>query len=52
METNESEKPLNNFLEWVRESTEYKHWYLGHLHRDEDLYRIRNRLNTIIVSGG
>lgn len=33
------EKPLNNFLEWVRESTEYKHWYFGHLHIDEDLFR-------------
>ena len=25
--------------EWVRESTEYKHWYFGHLHLDEDLFR-------------
>lgn len=33
------EKSLNNFLEWVRESTEYKHWYFGHLHLDEDLFR-------------
>ena len=33
------EKVLNNFLEWVRESTEYKHWYFGHLHLDEDLFR-------------
>lgn len=33
------EKALNNFLEWVRESTEYKHWYFGHLHFDEDLFR-------------
>lgn len=35
----EKEKVLNNFLEWVRESTEYKHWYFGHLHLDEDLFR-------------
>lgn len=33
------EKSLNNFLEWVRENVEYKHWYMGHLHRDEDLWR-------------
>lgn len=33
------EKPLNNFLEWVRENVEYKHWYIGHLHRDEDVWR-------------
>lgn len=33
------ERPLNNFLEWVRENIEYKHWYMGHLHRDEDLWR-------------
>lgn len=30
------EKPLNNFLEWVCESTEYKHWYFGHLHLEKD----------------
>lgn len=28
------EKRLNNFLEWVRENTTYKHWYFGHLHED------------------
>ena len=33
------EKPLNNFLEWVRENVTYRHWYMGHLHRDEDLWR-------------
>ena len=33
------EKRLNNFLEWVRENVKYKHWYMGHLHRDEDLWR-------------
>lgn len=33
------EKPLNMFLEWVRENVKYKHWYMGHLHRDEDLWR-------------
>lgn len=33
------EKPLNNFLEYIRETVEYKHWYFGHLHQDEDLFR-------------
>lgn len=33
------EKPLNIFLEWIRENVKYKHWYMGHLHRDEDLWR-------------
>lgn len=33
------EKPLNNFLEWVRENVEYKHWYMGHLHQDKDIWR-------------
>ena len=33
------EARLNSFLEWVRENTEYKHWYFGHLHRNEDLWR-------------
>lgn len=33
------EKPLNNFLEWVCENVTYRHWYMGHLHRDEDVWR-------------
>ena len=33
------ESRLNNFLEWVRENTEYKHWFFGHMHQDEDLWR-------------
>lgn len=33
------EKPLNNFLEYIRETVTYKHWFMGHLHRDEDLWR-------------
>ena len=33
------EKPLNDFLEYVRSSVEYKHWYMGHLHKDEDIWR-------------
>lgn len=33
------EKKLNDFLEWVCENVEYKHWYMGHLHKDEDLWK-------------
>ena len=33
------EMPLNGFLEYIREKTQYKHWYMGHLHRDEDVWR-------------
>lgn len=35
----EEEKRLNNFLEWIRESTQYQQWFFGHLHRDEDFWR-------------
>ena len=35
---------LNGFLEWVREKCDYKHWYFGHLHRDEDLWRHQTAL--------
>ena len=37
--SHEHEKRLNNYLEYVRENTKYKHWYMGHLHRDEDVWR-------------
>ena len=33
------EMPLNNFLEYIRENLKYKHWYMGHMHRDEDVWR-------------
>ena len=35
----EEELPLNNFLEYIAESVEYKHWYCGHFHMDKDLGR-------------
>ena len=38
------EKPLNNFLEWVRENTTYTHWWFGHLHEDLDLPRNQTAL--------
>lgn len=48
---------LNNFLEFVRENVKYKHWYMGHLHRDEDVWRhqtilwfeLRNMLTNEVV---
>lgn len=33
------EMPLNGFLEYIREKAKYKHWFMGHLHRDEDVWR-------------
>lgn len=35
----QEESRLNLFLEWVRKHTEYRHWYFGHLHKDELLWR-------------
>lgn len=31
----EPEKELNFFLDWVRQHTEYRHWYFAHLHLEE-----------------
>lgn len=33
------ERPLNEYLDEIREKTEYEHWYMGHLHLDEHLWR-------------
>lgn len=30
---------IKNFLEWVREDGVYRHWYMDHLHRSEDVWR-------------
>lgn len=38
------ERPLNNFLEWIRETVSYKRWYFGHLHEDRDLLRAQTLL--------
>ena len=32
-----NEKPLNDFLEYIRESCKFKNWFFGHLHEDEDV---------------
>lgn len=26
-------------MEYVRGNVKYKHWYMGHLHRNEDVWR-------------
>ncbi len=31
------EKPLNCFLEWVKEHVMYRHWYMGHHHVERDM---------------
>ena len=33
------EMPLNGFLEYIREKVTYNHWFMGHLHRDVDVWR-------------
>lgn len=33
----ENEKPINEFLEYIYETVDFKHWYFGHLHKDEDI---------------
>lgn len=33
------ERVLNTFLEWIRKNVAYKHWYMGHLHKELDLWR-------------
>lgn len=33
------EAPLNNFFEYIRENVKYKHWWFGHLHKEQELWR-------------
>lgn len=35
MSINEDEKRLNNYLEYLKEKVNYRHWYMGHLHKEE-----------------
>lgn len=41
---NPDEAPLNEFLDWVRQSVDYKRWFFGHLHvdaaMDDNLYAL------------
>lgn len=46
----DDEKPLNNFLEYIRENTIYSHWYFGHLHRDEDFWRHQTGLWLAVIN--
>lgn len=53
------ELSLNSFLEFIRENIKYRHWYMGHLHRDEDVWRhqsilwfeLRNMITNEIIAG-
>ena len=33
------EMPLTGYLRWVQETVQYKKWYFGHFHIDEELWR-------------
>lgn len=33
------EYPLTEFLQWVQEHVQYRKWYFGHFHLDEELWR-------------
>lgn len=32
------EKPLNNYLQHIYDMVDFKHWYCGHLHSNEDIF--------------
>ncbi len=40
----EKERALNINLEKIRETTQYKHWFMGHLHEDCDTWRNQHLL--------
>lgn len=33
----DEERELNEFLDWIRRNVEYKRWYFGHVHMDDEL---------------
>jgi len=51
------EKPLVNFLEWVRENVRFTHWFMGHHHKECDVtpdmtilwFRLRNMVTGEII---
>lgn len=53
----QEEKPLNNFLQWIKDNVQYKHWYFGHLHKERDyldnisccMFRLRNMDDNTFV---
>lgn len=59
--SNMDEKPLNIYLERIREKTTFKHWYSGHIHENKEidshytvLYKCVRDMDTnkIIVNNG
>ena len=44
------ELPLNNFLEYIRETVQYKHWYFAHVHRDCYVWRNQTSVYYDIIN--
>ena len=44
MTPEQDEKELSGFLEWVREKTEYRQWFAGHIHIDEKYADLKVRI--------
>ena len=44
MTPEQDEKELSGFLEWVREKTEYRQWFAGHIHIDEKYDDLKVRI--------
>ena len=42
------ERPLTTFLDNIRISVAYKHWYFGHFHVDEELWRNQTAILSTI----
>lgn len=55
--TEAKEKPLANFLEWVRENVQFDHWFMGHHHKEFDVtpditilwFQLRNMITNEII---
>lgn len=43
---------LTNYLENIKENVDYKHWYFGHFHIDEDIYDEHTVLYNSIIKIG
>jgi len=50
--THPAERPLNTFLQWVADTTDYGHWYFGHFHRDEPLWRRQTVVYKDVIGVG
>jgi len=45
----EAEKRLTSYLEEIRETVSYEHWYAGHLHLDKRLFRRQTVLSFGVI---